>query len=326
MKTLISGSSGFVGIALTEELLEHGEDVVGLDIVAPPPAATHSFKLKKGRFSFAQGSALDSALLEEAIKRHDVRRLVALAAITAGSNREKDDPYTITNVTIGGTVTAIAAAAKHGIKRIVYVSSGAVYGASGETAGILIEDEVAQRPEGLYGISKQAAEAAALRLGKLYDIDVVAGRLGTCFGPWERETGVRDTLSALLQVLRIAQHGGEAILPRNSMRDWLYVRDGAAGLHALLRTPQLPHAISNVAAGFEFSTDQWCALLKEKFPRFRWHNAVRGEQPNINLYNTYDRASMDISRLRRDTNFLPKYDLPLAFEDFEAWQKINPTA
>src|ERR1700734_2397920 len=101
------------------------------------------------------------------MKRHSVRRLVALAAITAGPDREKDDPYTITNVTIGGTVTAIAAAAKRGIKRIVYVSSGAVYGASGETAGILIEEEVLQRPEGLYGISKQAAEASALRLGKL---------------------------------------------------------------------------------------------------------------------------------------------------------------
>jgi len=326
MATLITGCSGFVGIALAEEILGSGEDVVGLDIVSPPQGALAGFAKKKGKFHFAQGSVRDSELVTGTLKQHGVRQLVTLAAITADANREKQAPATILDVNTGGTVAVIAAAAQHGVERIVHVSSGAVYGASGETAKILIEDETPQKPEGLYGISKQAAEAAALRLGKLYGVDLVAGRLGTCYGPWERETGVRDTLSALLQLLRIAQKGGKAILPRNSTRDWLYVRDGAAGLHALLKSRRLPRSIYNVAAGFEFSTDQWCALLQKHFPEFQWHNAGPGEVPNVNLYNTYDRASMDITRLRSDTGFVPKYDLQAAFTDFESWLAAQPSA
>ncbi|MBN9008102.1 MAG: NAD(P)-dependent oxidoreductase [Rhizobiales bacterium] len=320
MSTMITGSSGFVGIALTEEILSKGEHVVGVDVNPPPQAAVAAFARRGGRFDFAQGSVTNRDFLDDTMKKFGVKRLVALAAVTADANRERQDPGTIIDVNVGGTIAAISQAAKKGVERVVYVSSGSVYGASGETAASLIEDETPQRPEGLYGISKQAAEAAALRLGRLYDIDVVAGRLGTCYGPWERETGFRDTLSALLQILRLAQRGEEAVLPWNSTRDWLYVRDGAAGLKALLDRPRLPHTMYNVAATFEFSTDDWCALVRKQHPGFRWRNAHDGEPANVNLYNTYDRASMRIARLVNDTGFTPHYDLAKAFADFQAWR------
>lgn len=324
MTTLITGGTGFVGIALTEHLLSRGENVVSLDIAAPPAEALASFRRGPGQFDFVEASVCNGDALAEAMKKHAPRRLVTLAAITADANRESTAPNTIFDVNVGGTVAAIAAAAKHGVERVVHVSSGSVYGASGKTAKLLVEGETPQKPEGLYGISKQAAEAAALRLADLYGLDLVAARLGTCYGPWERDTGARDTLSALLQILRLAQRGERVVLPRTSTRDWLYVRDGAAGIGALLEHRHLPHRIYNAAAGFEFSTDQWCERIAQCYPNFSWKNATGDEKANVNLYNDYDRASMDIRRLRAETDFVPRFDLDSAFADFRAWLTQRP--
>jgi len=55
--------------------------------------------------------------------------------------------------------------------------------------------------ESLHAISKFAAERVALRLRQLWQLDLVCARLGSVIGPWERDTGVRDTLSPHLQKL-----------------------------------------------------------------------------------------------------------------------------
>lgn len=324
MKVFLTGSSGFVGLALTEALLAQGRSVVGYDLAAPHASAAAAFAELPGRLQFVQGDVADAAALQGAIRESGSQYLVTLAAVTADAHRERSSPGRIFAVNTGGPVTAIAAAAACGVKRVLHVSSGSVYGASGQQHQLLDEQATPLRPEGLYGISKQAAEAAALRLGQLHGIDVRVGRLGTCFGPWEFDTGVRDTLSAPLQVVRHMLRGAEAVLPRPGRRDWLYVRDAAAGLLALLQMGDGPSdRIFNVSAGFEWSLADWCAVIAREWPQFRWRLAADGHLANVDYYAPYDRAAMDNRRLRSATRFTPRFGLEAAARDFQSWLATN---
>ncbi|MDP9897979.1 NAD-dependent epimerase/dehydratase family protein [Variovorax ginsengisoli] len=319
---LITGASGFVGLALTEHLLARGDHVIGYDLAPPPTAALCAFAALPGRFAAIGGDVRDSEMLGRAMRMHHVDRVVLLAAITADAGRECAMPQAIFEVNVGGVLAALNAAATARKPRVLLGSSGSVYGASGRTAALLDEVDTPPQPEGLYGISKQTAESAALRLASLHGIDLRIGRLGTCFGPWESETGVRDTLSAPYQVLQHAHSARAVRLPRDSRRDWLYVRDAAAALTALLDHASPTSPVYNLAAGFQWSMTQWCQQVAEWQPGFDWRIAQPDrddEQANVSYYAPYDRAPMSIERLRADTGFAPRFDLPAASADFHAW-------
>jgi UDP-glucuronate 4-epimerase len=369
--TFITGAGGFVGLALSELLVARGETVIGFDRQALPFAARATFDTLPGRFVMIEGDVCDADAVLQAMRAHRPQRVVTLAAITANAARERRTPAAIFAVNVGGVLNAISAAADCDVRRIVHASSGSVYGASGRQAAPLDEVETPLLPEGLYGMSKAAAESAALRLASLHRLDLVVGRLGTCFGPWETDQrgdqhedqsggqssgknidrpndasarqhtdrigGSRDTPSAPLQVLQCLNHpaGAIAVLPRPSRRDWLYVRDAAAGLAALLDKPLLPSPIYNVSTGFIWSMQAWCAAVQARHPLFQWKMAadvaadasgnVSTEAaadvaaPTIDLFGSYDRAPLNISRLMADTDYVPRYDLTAAASDFLDW-------
>jgi UDP-glucuronate 4-epimerase len=319
MTTFITGSSGFVGLALAERLVAGGETVIGFDRSAPRAQALQAFAALPGRFVALTGDVRDADALREAMRMHRPSRLVTLAAITADARRERQMPQSIFEVNVGGVLAAISAAADAGVERILHGSSGSTYGSSGRAPHPLLEDVTPLLPEGLYGISKRAAEDAAMRLCALRGVPLVIGRLGTCFGPWEADSGVRDTLSAPLQVLSKARRGETAVLPRAGRRDWLYVRDAVVALIALLEAPHWPHSIYNLAAGFEWSVADWCERLAQRYPTFTWRIAEQGESPTIDYFADYDRASMDNARLMADTGFAPRFDLSEAEADFHLW-------
>lgn len=323
MTTLITGASGFIGLALTEALLRRDQSVIGYDLSPTPTMAARIFGTLPGHFQLVIGDACDDTSLLRAMHRFKPRQLVTLAAITANENRERATPKLIFDVNVGGVLATLSAAVECGVKRVLHASSGSVYGTSGNGNDLLDEVRTPLQPEALYGISKQGAEAAALRLANLHGLDLVVGRLGTCFGPWEADTGMRDTLSAPLQALDVAFRGGTAVLPRAGRRDWLYVRDAASGMIELLEHKALPSSIYNIAAGFEWSIADWCKQISKWYPRFSWHIAAPGETANINYYASYDRASMSNRRLRVDTGFIPRFDLAAAAIDFHDWKSIH---
>ncbi|MBD1597146.1 NAD-dependent epimerase/dehydratase family protein [Pseudomonas typographi] len=319
MKTLITGCSGFVGLALAELLLAKGEDVVGFDISPIPPAALAIFAALPGRFSEEQGDVRNATALRRVMSESRPQRVVTLAAITADARRERLTPQAIFDVNVGGVLAAIGTAADCGVSRLLHISSGSVYGATGREPAMLDEANSPLAPEGLYGMSKRAAEEAALRLASLCGLALAIGRLGTCFGPWEADSGLRDTLSAPLQLLEAARRGGTAVLPGDSQRDWLYVRDAAQAIACLLEHEHWNFPIYNLAAGFEWRLGQWCERLEARHPGFRWRLAAPGEAASIDMYADYDRASMNIQRLRDDTGFVPRFDLAAADHDFHHW-------
>lgn len=225
---------------------------------------------------------------------------------------------------LGGTVNVLTAARDAGVRRVLYPSSIAVYGQSLFNRPLLDEDQPAV-PEGLYGVSKYAGERAALRIGELGDLDVVVGRIGNVFGPWEGETGLRDLVTPLAQIAACAARGREAVLPDVTLqRDLIYSRDLASALLALLDAPAAAVPVLNLSVVDDWSDiyRRWCRALQQAMPAFRWRVAQQGTGPdvaNIEYHDLRPRGRLDTSRLARHLGFRPAFAPDRALADYAAW-------
>lgn len=325
MSILVSGGAGFVGLNVVEALLARGERVVLLDRGALPPGAQRVCARHADYLAIAAGDVLDAESLAAAVEQHRVERIVHCAAVTSGPQREASDPASIIEVNLKGTVNVLAAARRCKVKRVVYVSSGAVYGESLYRLP-RVDEESPALPLTMYAATKFAAERTCLRLKELWQLDVVCARLGTVIGPWERDTGVRDNYGTHTQLAALAAAGKTATLtPREVRRDWVYSRDVAAGLIALLEAPQPRHMVYNLSSGmaWDHAVLEWCEALKAAFSGFDYRVAADGEQPNI-WYTDRDRCNMDVARIAHDIGFTPRYDARAAYADFIAWIRQTP--
>jgi UDP-glucuronate 4-epimerase len=327
MPTLITGGCGFVGINLAEALLSKGEPVVLFDRRPLPDQARAALSAGHAPLTMVSGDARDTGALTRLIREHRVERVVHAAVITSGVQREASAPGDIIDVNIGGTVGVMEAARASGCRRVLYVSSGAAYGQTLDEAGPLDEDASPSRPDTLYGITKYAAERTVLRLRALWELDALCVRLGTVFGPWEYATGARDRLSPQLQLARLALRGEAAVLPaREVRRDWVYSRDVAAGLAALLDAARASPALFHLSSGRDWAGffPRWCAQLQAAYPGFSWRVAAAAEQPNIEYNAAADRAPMDVSRIAAGAGFVPRFGPREAAGDFISWIGRHP--
>jgi UDP-glucuronate 4-epimerase len=322
MTTLVTGGCGFVGINVAEELLREKQDVVLYDRLGLPAAAENALRGHAGRLSAIRGDVKDVAALNEVLREFEIRDVIHAAAITPGTNREAREPREIVDVNVGSTIGLLEACRNAGCRRFLYVSSGVAYGRAHDDGGVLREDLSPPRPDDINGITKFAGEQIALRLGALWNLQTVCVRVGTVCGPWEFATGVRDQLSAQLQVAKLAVRGELALVPAGeSWRDWIYSRDVAAGLVAVLKAGTPRHSMYQLSAGCRWhgSLTDWCETLRKAFPGFSWRIATGGEQPNVDFPGGRDRAPMDIGRMVEDIGFTPRFGSREAYDDYIAW-------
>ncbi len=322
MATLITGGSGFIGLNLAERLLAAGEDVVLFGHAPPPPAAMVDFSAAPGRMVVSVGDVRSSADLDRAFGAVRVDRVVHAAAVTASLEREKASPRTIMDVNLDGAIEVLEAMRRHKIQRILLASSVAVYGfpAPGPD-GSLEEEACCPAPATLYGVSKLAAELTAARLASLHEMTLTIARIGPAFGPWEHHSGVRDVLSPQWQSVDLARSGGSVVLSRPAAGDWLYARDAADGLIALLDARRLNHLVYNVGSGMVSELDDWVKALAERVPGL---TSPAGGAATVRVQTAQDRPPMSIKRLIADTGFRPAFDLRKSLLDYLAWLDRHP--
>ncbi len=319
MSVLITGGTGFVGLGIAEALLARGEKVALFGLEPPPPAAKPAFEKLEGKVIAMIGDVRDTAALERLIADAKIDRIVHAAVITAGAQRERRDPRSILDTNLMGTLSVLEAAQRHPVRRIVLLSSAAVYGAAGGRSKPLTEEDPTPNPETLYAITKFASERVALRQQALTGLDVVIARLSAVFGPWERDTGLRDTLSAPFQALALAIEGKEVVLSRPGLRDWLYVRDVASAVIALLDANKPKHGVYNISTGFRWTVEDWCQRLARRYPGFKWRLSSDPTDITVDLFSTVDRAPLSIDRFAKEFGFRARYDIDAAFQDYMNW-------
>lgn len=327
MAILVTGGAGFVGLNLVEALLSRGEHVVIYGREALPPAAAAALAPLPGRLDLVQGDVLDSAALDAVFVRHKIHAMFPFAAITAGPRREAEQTATILEVNLIGAVNQLRAARDAGVGRIVFPSSISVYGESQRQPGLLREDTTPPVPISVYGITKYAGERLALRLRDLWGLDLVCARIGGVFGPWERDTGVRDLLTPHMHLAVAALRGEAAVLPADLLpRPWVYARDLARGLLLLLDAAQPRWPVYNISAGVEWGARilLWAETLARHYPAFRWRQSADPAEVTVQFHDDGPRAVEDIGRIREEFGYAPQFLPEAAYSDYLRWLRATP--
>lgn len=225
-----------------------------------------------------------------------------------------------------GFIAQLRAARDAGVRRVIAPASGAVYGESWFGDAAMDEVTTPCRPIGVYGVSKYAVDRTAQRLGALWGMDVIVARIGSVFGPWERDTGLRDMLTPFWQVADAAVRGAEAVLPAEiPAYSWVYARDLARGIVHLLDLPEPPvERVFNVCSGLGWGDAllEWCAMLAAAYPAFRWRQSDDASEVTIRLSETRPRTVMRIDRARA-TGWAPEFPPAAAFADYLAWVQAH---
>jgi nucleoside-diphosphate-sugar epimerase len=319
MATLITGGCGFIGLSIAELLASAGEKVVLFDRAAPADGMLSRPELDGVDVVTGDvGSAHD---IDRVLARGDIDHVIHTAAMTPNAAREAAEPRQIVEVNVVGTVNLLErVVAAPPIERIVILSSVAVYGFSQPAASGLFEENASPpAPASLYGITKLAAEQAALRIGELRGLDIRVARLGPVYGVWENPSTARDALSPHRQIVSMAREGREVVLPRAMTADWIFSRDAAAGIAGLSRAGTLRHAIYHVGGGACSDLSQWCGIIGGLVPGFRWRLANADQPGNVIYSLPKDRAPLSIARLSDDTGFRPSRSLEAAAREYLAW-------
>jgi nucleoside-diphosphate-sugar epimerase len=318
MKVLITGGNGFVGVNLAELLVGRGVDVVTLSRGPLPPGALEVLSGGPGHVTVATGDVRDEEALTELMAGHGVTHVFHAAIVTAGADRERSDARTIVDVNVMGTRATLEAARKTGVGRFVYASSGAVYGDI-RYAPEPVGEEACPDPATMYGITKLAGEMLVRRYGELWGLETVSARINAVFGPWERDTGSRDTLSPIMAAGAIAVRAGHARVGPGSPQDWIYSRDVAIAAAALLEHPALAHQAYNIAPGTAWDIDPWLDLLVERFPGFSYEMVEDDADVPQFTDPARTRTPVRADLIRHVVPGFPTFDRDAALVDYVDW-------
>jgi len=168
MKVLVTGGAGFIGSHLCDALHARGDDVWCVDNLLLGREANIVQLKGSNRFHFFEADVMDRTSMDPIFKDGGFDVIYHLAA-NSDIQRGGSDHSVDLNLTFHTTFEILEQAYRHGIKRIFFASTSAVFG---ETDKLLHEDFGPLRPISFYGASKLAGEAFASVYANNYDITV----------------------------------------------------------------------------------------------------------------------------------------------------------
>src|SRR5215468_773001 len=199
MKVLVTGGAGYIGSVVVEQLIKHGHDVVVYDNLSKGHAAAIAPEA-----SLVKTDLSDRDMLVRALDRNRIEAVIHMAASSrVGESVENPHLYFSNNISAG--VSLLDAMLTAGVKKLVFSSSAAVYGAP-ETAPIT--EEAPPNPINPYGESKLAFERMLRWYDEAYLLRYVSLRLFNAAGASERFGEVHDPETHLIpNALRVAAAG-----------------------------------------------------------------------------------------------------------------------
>jgi UDP-glucose 4-epimerase len=251
LRFLITGGAGFLGSALANHLVREGHRVWVLDdLSAGDPASLYK------DVSFTRGDVRDIPRLWTLLKGMDcVYHLAARVSVSESILY----PVEYNDVNVGGTVSLMTAARDAAIKRVVFASSGTIYGEQKEQP---IKETARPNPPNPYAVTKIAAEYYLSAMGALYGIETVILRIFNAYGPGQ--AAPPSHAPVIPQFVRQALSGGSVVIfgKGEQTRDFVYVDDVVQALVAAA-TAQAQGLIINIGAGREVSVKGLVRGLEE---------------------------------------------------------------
>ena len=292
---LITGGAGFIGSHLVDALLARRCRVAILDDFS----TGREENLNPGATLYT----LSTTDREGVLKVFEKERPELVYQLAANTNvpRSVTDPL-YDFQTLHGAVNVIDACRHHPVSKIVYVSSGFIYG---NTKNKPIRESEPFIPISPYSITKKTIESYLLFYNDVYRVPFVVVRPATIYGP-------RQTFGAMADYVRKLAAGSQAEIygDGRKTRDYVFVKDAVAALLAAPGVPDdFPDPVFNMGTGKETSLNELyfaIARLLGKSAEPIYLPPRPGE---------LDKYSLDATKLRNTLGWEPTYPLAKGLEE-----------
>jgi UDP-glucose 4-epimerase len=183
VKTLVSGSSGFIGGYVVEELLRRGHEVVGVDNFSKYGKVSKSYD-SNPNYRLVEGDARDVDLMTELLS--DCDHFIAGAALIGGISYFHVYAYDLLaqneRIIAASCDAAIKAHAQGTLKKVTYMSSSMVFESTDRWPSAEGDERQVPPPLSSYGFQKLAVEYFARAAWDQYKLPYTIVRPFNCVG------------------------------------------------------------------------------------------------------------------------------------------------
>jgi len=312
---LITGGLGFLGANLARLLCDAGERVLltrNRNAVVPnllTPFVNKNLSV----------IPLDITSLDNVSKTVGEFAVTSIVHAAVRSEKGNTPLYQAMHVNVTGTINVLEAARLAKIKRVIFISSEAVYQGIKTTHPYKEEEKLLITSDRFIPGTKKAGEILCLMYCKEYGMEVISARATRMYGPLYQ--GVRNLAG---QMVENAAKGIPIALANQDpaeAHDIIYAKDAARGVMLLLRAKTLRHRIYNLGFGRLISLSEFEGAIKKWLPKTEIHLGD-GPGPLTSTKTPMDiNACVDISRLHEDTGFAPEYDPYRGVEHYIKWAR-----
>ncbi len=293
MIVLITGIGGFVGHFLTRELLAAGHQVAGFDLAAD--------NTPEGVRQMVIGSITDGAAVMGAVASIAPDACIHLAGI-ASPPVGRLHPEIMLNTNILGTAHILEALREKAPgARFLLASTAYVYGSP--PADTPVGESAPLRPNGIYAVSKAAADLMTLAYAQDYRMHAMTARAANHTGPGQNTDFVVPAFARQIAALAAGEEQPIRVGNLDSERSFMDVRDVVRAYRLLIESGEAGKAY-NVAAPDRVRVRWILETLAE----------IAGVTPRIEVdpakFRPTDRTPvLDTALINRDTGWRQQVDL-----------------
>jgi nucleoside-diphosphate-sugar epimerase len=292
---LITGSSGFVGINITQYFVDKGIQVTGVDLVKP------SKNFPKELFTFHKCDLTDRDAVLKTFEKFKPQKVIHLAFVTVPKDiyAEFLDDAKI-------TLNMLDAACKQGVERFLLMSSSTVYGLKPVDETVNEEDNK-PNPRGAYGKAKLMAELMAKQYIEAEKLPVTIFRGFEIYGPnLTIPSIVRKLLDRAIhkETMQLYCYGKQKT-------DFTYVEDLARAMEIVLQDPRAAGETFNAGSGKVYTYEEFAKTISQILPS---KIELLPPRPNEKPFYLYS----DVKKLKT-LGFHPKYDIKEGLKNTIDW-------
>jgi nucleoside-diphosphate-sugar epimerase len=305
-QVLVSGSAGFIGGYVVEELLKRGYAVVGVDNFSKYGKVTKSYD-DNPNYRLVEGDARDTELMTRLLA--DCDHFIAGAAMIGGISYFHTYAYDLlaTNERIiaASCDAAIAAHKKGRLKKVTYLSSSMVFESATEWPSYEGQQRECPPPLSSYGFQKLAVEYFAIAAWDQYRLPYTIARPFNCVGIGEsRALGDEEILSGnvrlamshvvpdLVQKILKGQDPLHILGSGDQVRHYTYGGDLAAGVVTAMEHPDARNEDFNLSTAESTTVQELAELIWRK---------IKGDDVPLRLVHD-DPFEYDVQKRVPDTD------------------------
>ncbi len=312
MKILVTGAAGFLGSHLTERLVEKGHDVKAFVHYDPNNnwGWLESSKYKKN-IKFVVGDIRDFDSVYSSMKGVDeVFHLAALIGIPYSYI----SPLAYIKTNIEGTYNIIQSAKLLKTKNIMITSTSETYGSAQYIPMDENHPKIGQSP---YSATKIGADNLALSFYKSFGLPIKIIRPFNVYGPRQSARAIIPTIaSQIINGFKKIKLGN-----LNVKRDLTFVKDTVSAFIEISKQKKFNGDAVNIGMNQEVSikelVEKISNILNKKIEIISDKKRIRPRKSEVN------RLLCDNSKLKKNTNWKPKYNLDQGLKETIEWIEEN---